>query len=202
MARFIDITGQRFNALTVLEYIGNRRWRCRCDCGQETVVFSTNIRRGHTTSCGCAWLKSITKHGESGTVEHKTWRDIIRRCTDPDCPGWPGYGGRGITVCDRWQGSDGFDYFLKDMGRRPDGRMSIDRIDNDGPYSPENCRWANYMVQENNSRNNRRLSYGGRTQTISQWTRELGFPATLLYQRISRKWSVERALTTPVRNYT
>lgn len=107
------------------------------------------------------------------------------------------YGGRGITVCERWQGLDGFENFLADMGERPSDRHSIDRIDNDGPYTPKNCRWATGIEQQGNRRITRKLTYQGRTQTIREWATELGVPLYVISTRIQHGWPVERIITQP-----
>jgi hypothetical protein len=130
-----------------------------------------------------------------GSTEYSIWYGIRGRCLHPHNPAYARYGGRGITLCPEWHD---FDRFLADVGPRPSGKHSLDRIDTDGPYSRENCRWATATEQQNNKRTNRVLEFDGRRQTATQWARELGIPVTVLRVRLYRGWSVARSLTAPV----
>jgi hypothetical protein len=156
----IDVTGQRFGRLFILKRAGSTPrggslWLCRCDCGKRRKVWSVALRQGLTRSCGCLakdlFLRRVTKHGMSGTREHCSWLSMIQRCTYSEGISWQNYGGRGIRICQRWQGKHGFENFYTDMGPRPEG-TSLDRIDVDGNYAPGNCRWATAEVQANNRR--------------------------------------------------
>jgi hypothetical protein len=155
---FIDLTGKRFGLLVAIEYLGRARWRCRCDCGQETRSNGAHLRHGFSRSCGCtrakaagqAAARACTTHGASKTPEFSIWTDMLRRCSDPRRPEFKHYGGRGITVCDRWRES--FANFLADMGPRPSPGLTLDRRDNDGNYEPGNCRWATVLEQNRNRR--------------------------------------------------
>ena len=118
-----------------------------------------------------------------------------QRCNNPHFPAYPHYGGRGIVICERWSR---FENFLADMGNRPTPEHELDRIDNDGPYSPSNCRWTTCTVNQNNRRSNRILEWDGKRLTVAEWSRELGVKAATLYQRLHQGWSVERCLVTPV----
>jgi hypothetical protein len=204
---FKDLTGQKFGRLTVIgRYdIENRKtyWHCQCECGKTVRARSDLLFKGRTRSCGCLCIEvrkaKSTTHGKSYTFEYETWRKMMTRCTNPKDKAYARYGGRGITVCERWHT---FENFYSDMGERPPGGLnewSIDRTDNNGPYSPENCRWATMTEQLRNVRTNHILAFQGRSQCIAAWSKELGVCAYVIYQRINHGWSVERALTEKVR---
>ncbi len=157
------------------------RWRCLCDCGTETMTAASDMRRGTTVSCGCYARERHTKHGRTESPEYAAWCGIKTRCNNPNAKEYPYYGGRGIQVCKRWR--DSFASFFADMGERPAGRYSIERIDNDGNYEPANCKWATKREQTRNRRNNVRLTYQGETKTAVDWAAQLGISAKMIYKR-------------------
>jgi hypothetical protein len=180
---------------------------CRCVCGTIKVVNISEAKQRKIASCGCLKREEnignrfAYKHGETHrTPEYNTWTDIRKRCNCKSCNDYPDYGGRGIKICDRWALLKGIGYsnFLEDMGRRPSTKHSIDRIDVNGDYCPENCRWATMHEQNANKRNNVLLTYNGETKTQAQWARDIGITTQTLYARLRRGWSLEKALTEPV----
>jgi hypothetical protein len=218
MPAFIDLTGQRFGRLTVLNRAGTAQtggetkvtWSCRCDCGEEVIVWAGALRSGHTKSCGCLdrdqRMARNTKHGASKrgetTPEYLTLRGMIDRCTNPNNKYYADYGGRGIEVCERWRKS--FANFLADMGERPKkGRYSIERLDVNGHYEPGNCVWIPMHEQATNKRNNRLLTFRGQTLVLTHWAERIGISVPLLLHRLDKLgWPVERALTEPARELT
>lgn len=162
--RATDLVGRVFGELTVTSLTVSsgtkRKWLCRCSCGKRTSVVGSNLTTGNTRSCGHV-RSEVTKarsirHGMTRTAEYRAWLQLIQRCTVPQNPKYPSYGGRGIRVCDRWRNS--FEAFLSDMGKRPSPDLSIDRINNDGNYEPGNCRWATRSQQARNTRRQKRAA--------------------------------------------
>lgn len=199
MPAFIDLTGKTFGRLTVVRRVVDPekqpKWLCVCVCGHPTIVFGNALRTGATESCGCLQREQATTHGQTTSQEFIIWQHIRQRCYNPRHRSYKGYGGRGITVCDRWNGS--FEAFFADMGPRPSPRHTIERKDNAGPYEPSNCRWATRLEQGENKRNNRRITHDGQTLTLGQWCRLLNMRKSTLMNRLAR-WSVAEALSRPV----
>lgn len=210
MSRRIDLTGQRFGRLVITRFVGtdkhwNHRYEYVCDCGNTGTVLDSNLRSGQVKSCGCLkrdlTIARSTKHGLSGGNRGRTrlyniWLKMRARCLNPSDPNYPYYGGRGITICPEWNDFAAFHAWAYANGYRDD--LTLDRIDNDGPYSPDNCRWVPAKRQARNRRNNRLLTFRGETKSVVEWAEEVGIPAHTLRQRLHRGWPVERALTTPI----
>ena len=207
-SRILDLSGQRFGRLIAIEraYRNNNYswfWRCVCDCGKDTIVNGTRLRNGSTQSCGCLRreraLRAIVKHGMYKDRIYNIHSGIVARCTNPRSKCFKDYGGRGITMCAEWRND--FTMFRDwALANGYQNNLSIDRIDNDGNYCPENCRWATEEMQHNNTRYNRLVSFYGETKTAAEWSRCLGIKYVTLIGRLNKpNWSIEQALTTPIK---
>lgn len=190
--------GQRFGQWTVVQSAGMyrtiQRWLCHCDCGTESVVLANNLHNGMTLSCRKRG-RHISPDVKSNHPEYCLYIGMRRRCLSTTDISYPRYGGRGITICDHWLAS--FENFFADMGPRPDPTYSLDRIDNNGPYSPDNCRWATVEEQSNNKSNSRYYDYNGKRQTLAQWAREYGLHAQTLKLRLNTGWPFIDAISLP-----
>ncbi len=196
--------GFKSGRLTVVKFAGriNKRlmWECLCDCGNTSIVRQCGLIYGGTKSCGCLYLERDNSkchfvHGMRKTREYRIWSHMKGRCNNPTDFKYNSYGGRGISVCERW---DSFESFFNDMGIAPEG-TSIDRIDNNGNYEPSNCRWATASEQANNTRRSKFITWNGINDTISGWAERLNMPRDVLNNRIKLGWTMERAITQPVR---
>jgi hypothetical protein len=209
-----NLAGQRFSRLVVVEYAysksGGAYWHCVCDCGKKKAVPGRFLRSGDTSSCGClrieraaiATAKAKTTHGHSSNRNktrrsrtYSIWTNMHTRCSNEKSGKWMHYGGRGISVCERWRQ---FECFLADMGECPPG-LELERLNVDGNYEPSNCSWVDRKTQCNNRRNNNWLSIGGLRLTVAQWGERPGaVPARLIYSRLVRNWAPERAVFAPI----
>lgn len=206
MGKLIDMTGQVFGKLTVIGPYSRRNnktfWWGKCECGAEKWFYAESLKIGHSKSCGChsriACSEKLAIYGTPSRKfrEYRIWQSMKSRCKYSNRPSWADYGARGITVCDRWNQS--FQAFIDDMGLCPSDKHSIDRIDNDLGYCPENCRWATTKEQALNSRHNRLITFDGETKPLLKWAESTGLDRTIIQSRIDYYgWSIERALTTP-----
>ena len=200
------LIGQKFGRLEVTEYVGlcnngNRRWRCICACGTIKDVASSDLKTGHTKSCGCLRReksrlpKNIT-HDATDSPEYAAWANIKYRCSNQNCHAFSSYGGRGILICEQWAKS--FEAFLADVGPRPSPQHSIDRYpNNDGSYEPGNVRWATRREQQNNTRQNKLITVGDVVHVVGEWSRITGIPSRLICKRLRNGWTAEEAVTLP-----
>jgi hypothetical protein len=211
MARFKDLKGQKFGKLTCIKPVGKSKtrcmvWLCKCECGEEIEVVSNSLLTGNTKSCSCLQkdtarheCKKRTKHGLSplglcNRGAYKSWAHMKQRCLNKNCASYKDYGGRGISACDKWLTFEGF---WDDMGPTYQEGLTIERIDVNGNYEPDNCRWATKQEQAENKRNNVYITYNNQTKTVAQWARDLNVKATTIYQRIQSGWSNEKLLMQP-----
>jgi hypothetical protein len=202
-----DLTGMVFARLKVLSYAGRTgkrqdvSWHCICECGTSVVVRGAKLKSGWTKSCGCYKVDKAradsTTHQLAHLPEHASWSSMIQRCENPNCDDYKRYGGRGISVCKRWRAS--FMSFLEDMGRRPSSAMTLEREDVNGNYEPGNCVWATRKAQNRNRRSNRMIWFNGLELCVSEWAERLNMPAQAIINRINDGWTVERALTAPLK---
>lgn len=195
--------GDGFDRWTVLSRDDNPKdrrkwWLCQCKCGTVKSLRDYTLSGRMTKSCGClrreVTIARSTRHGACGSKTHRTWKAMIYRCSTKSNKSWKNYGGRGITVCDRWKGKQGFQNFLADMGKCPSESHSIDRIDNDKGYSPENCRWATHKEQMRNTRMNKLLTLNGKTQCAAAWAEELRICKNTIRNRRNRGLPIEKVL--------
>lgn len=201
----LDLTGHKYGKLSVIKPVGKNKhgkvlWLCKCECGNETITSSNSLRRGHTISCGCAHLEKIAKgnpkHGLTNAKLYPVWVMMKDRCMNSNNKEYKNYGGRGVTVCNEWKNNFQAFYDWAMTNGYVEG-LSIDRIDNNGNYEPSNCRWATRREQQLNTTRNKRITYNGKTQTLTEWSEELNVRFNKLWERLYKlNWSVERAFTT------
>lgn len=219
--RLKDITGKQFNRLLVVKLFGRSKegsalWKCKCICGTKIIALGTDLRAGHTQSCGCLKQennrlqgfrigKAKLKHGHTSKLDpvtgkkkytkvYNTWARIIARCENKNTPCYKYYGAHKITICKRWRHS--FESFLEDMGEPPSAKHSIDRIDNSKGYSKANCKWSTHTEQMRNRSNTLKISYLQKTKSLPEWAELLNIPYDTLYSRLyCLGWAVKEAFT-------
>ena len=210
--RITNSIGMKFGKLTIIGVShkngsGKNYAKCKCECGNIIDVLPNSLFNNESKSCGCSKLNNpmlannkSTSSGnyKDGRTKHSlygTWTQMINRCENPKSKHYDRYGGRGIKVCEEWHDFWSFVKWSDSIGGKPNG-YTLDRIDNDGNYCPENFRWADWGTQMSNKSSNRYITYNGKTQTIHQWSIDIGLNEQTLTNRINRGWSIERALTT------
>lgn len=207
MGKAIDIAGNMYGRLTVIELSGHnkhnqRLWRCVCDCGNSAEVLGSLLRKGDTRSCGCLARESAASinksHGKANTAIYRIWRSMMDRCHLPTSHAYSRYGARGVAVCERWHD---FENFYTDMGDKPKG-MSLERTDNDGPYSQENVQWASAKDQANNRRSSRWVEFNGERRTLAQWADHFGIHLGTLWARLKRGIPMDEAVLPGDRRFT
>lgn len=192
-----DLAGKRFGKLAVIELVGTENghalWRCRCDCGNEKITRTVLLTQGKVKSCGClhneALIERSRTHGESATPLYRVWATMRGRCMNPNHTSYKNYGARGISVCNEWDEYESFRDWANSNGYKKG--LAIDRIDSNGNYTPENCRW---ITQAENNRNKRKmhvLTANGETHLLIDWAKITGTPRTTLYNRARLGWSDE-----------
>lgn len=193
-----NLEGQRFSRLIAIKLVGqnirkNNLWECKCDCGNTVTILARSLLDGKTQSCGCLQkerviesnIKIHTTHDKSKTNLYSKWAGMKRRCYNLNDKRYPDYGGRGITLCEEWK--ENFETFYNwaiNNGYKKE--LTIDRIDTNGNYNPSNCKWSTMLEQSHNKRNNRNITYKEKTQTIAEWSRQLGLNTKSLYTRVER----------------
>lgn len=203
MGKFIDLTGEKFYKLTVINRAESKRqksgklvtyWNCKCDCGNLTQVRGCDLRNGHIKSCGCLQKK----HGLAKTRIYVAWHHMIQRCYYSNCKAYENYGARGISICDDWK-NDFMNFYNWSMNNGYQDNLSIDRINVNGNYEPNNCRWADDFTQRRNKRNNKYFCINGDMKTITDWAKQYGIKSNVVRERIKKGWSIEDALNIPVK---
>jgi hypothetical protein len=191
--------GQKFNKLTVIGFeFRNKRWlwKCKCECGGESVAYPNQVIRGKTKSCKCG--RSVTfhnmhlKHGDAGTRLHSIWKDMRKRCNNPKSKSYKYYGGKGIRVCEEWDNYVNFKQWAMDNGYNDD--LTIERIDNNKDYSPQNCKWIPFSEQTSNQTSNIYVEHDGKRMTVGKWCDELNLHRTTIYGRIRKGIPPKKAL--------
>lgn len=195
MAKLIDLTGNKYNKLTIVERRGSDKnghplWLCKCDCGNYKIYRGDKVKTGKIKSCGCLIGQH---HGLCNTRLYKIFDGMKERCYNKNKSNYKYYGARGIQICDEWL-TDFIKFYVWATENGYKENLTIDRIDPNGNYEPDNCRWVTKLEQANNKRNNVHITYNGKTQTISQWCNELGLKNRIVYDRKHKGWSDKECL--------
>lgn len=203
----IDITNQRFGRLVTIKRIipegeTKNKWFCRCDCGNECLVRTSDLRNGRTQSCGCLKreldFQRNRTHGLSHTRLHKIWRHMKDRCLNPNSKSYKDYGGRGIVICEEWKNN--FENFMEwALASGYKSNLTIERIDVNGNYEPNNCCWIPLIEQAKNRRTTHYLTFNNETHNIREWSKIIGISENAIHHRLKSGWSIEKTLTTPSR---
>lgn len=200
-----NLIGYKKGRLTVIEYAGKNKnnanlWLCKCDCGNTSIVTSSALLSGTTYSCGCLASENVkmrnTFHGQHGTRLYRIWNLMIQRCENIKSSHYDRYGGRGIFVCEQWHKF--IEFYNWAISNGYNENLTIDRIDNNKGYSPDNCRWVTIKEQQNNRENNRKFMINGELLTVSKIAEKYNIKYNSLMSRIKRGWSIEKAVTTPI----
>ena len=210
MGEFVDLTGKRFGKLVVISYHHSNNatyWLCQCDCGNTTIVKTGSLNYGSTRSCGCGSIEqareNLRNHAQRGhgfankEKLYSVWKGMRERCNNPNNKRYKNYGGRGIKICPDWNDYTAFRKWAIENGYSEN--LTIERIDINKGYCPENCRWATWKEQAQNTTRTRFLTYNGKTQSMSMWAKELGLSYGVINHRVQRGWSIERIANIPVR---
>lgn len=201
----VDLSGRRFGRWSVLVPTDERgadesiKWLCVCDCGNTGKISSNSLLQNGSNSCGCLRKEIHSTHGMSKTRQYRCYMSMMKRCFDTKNERYKDYGGRGVTVCDKW--NRGFEFFWEDMRKSYNNNLTLDRINVNGNYSKENCRWSTPKQQSNNTRNNIKITYNGETKTISEWAEILNIKTNTLRCRYKRGWNIERLMEQPIQKH-
>lgn len=206
-----NLTGKKFGRWTVLKLSHIKRrsgggdaiyWLCECECGTIKPVDEYHLNHGTSKSCGCLAKelssKRETTHGLSHSRLYNIWQSIKKRCLNKKCARYNRYGGRGIIICQEWI-NDFMNFYKWAINNGYNDNLSIERIDNDGNYEPNNCKWANPKTQARNRSNNHLITYNGETHCIAEWAEIIGIDRDIIDNRLKKKWTIERIFTTPVK---
>lgn len=197
----VDRTGLKYGKLTAIKRVDsddkNSKWLCRCECGNYKAIYSCHLKSGAIKSCGCGPTgRPKLAHGKADQRVYRIWKQMKQRCNNPKAEGYENYGGRGIKVCQEWEVS--FPTFYADMGDPPEG-TTIDRIDVNKDYGPDNCKWSTWTEQHRNRRDNHNLEAFGKTMCLTAWSEKTKIPVSTLKNRMYRglrKMTLEEAIKT------